>query len=79
MLEVRRYYRLKSPGVAARVLNKNGSERYPYLIESLILRSRWHVNDLGEPNAINTPMLVPAPQSDMASAVRRLALDSLVR
>jgi hypothetical protein len=79
MLEVGRYYWLKSPGLAARVINKNGSERYPYLIETLILRSRWHVNDLGEPNAIDTPMLIPAPQSDMASAVRRLALDSLVR
>jgi hypothetical protein len=63
MLEIGRFYRLKSPGVAARVLNKNGSERYPYLIESLILRSRWHVNDLGEPNTINSPMLIPGPRT----------------
>jgi hypothetical protein len=77
MLEVGRHYRLKSPGVAARVLNKNGSERYPYLIETLILRSRWHVNDLGEPNAINTPMLIPARAKRHGE--HRLALDSLVR
>jgi hypothetical protein len=56
-------YRLKFPGLAARVIEAppgGGSPDYPYLVESLILRSRWYVNVLGEPDNIKSPlMLVP--------------------
>ena len=62
-LTVGKIYRLKFPGVAAWVIESppgGGSPDYPYLVESLILRSRWYVNALGEPDNINSPlMLVP--------------------
>ena len=62
-LIVGKIYRLKYPGIAARVIEApsgGGSPDYPYLVESLFLRSRWYVNALGEPDNINSPlMLVP--------------------
>ncbi len=67
-LEVGRIYRLRFPGIAARVLpNPEGvivtmHDGTPgYLVESLILKSRWWVNDKGEPNNHVSPhMVVPA-------------------
>ena len=31
---------------------------HPYLVESLFLRSRWWVNELGEPDNIYSPRLI---------------------
>jgi hypothetical protein len=57
-------YRLRFPGIAARVIEPPPgvtSIKYPYLVESLFLRSRWWVNELGEPDNFNSPtMITPA-------------------
>jgi hypothetical protein len=60
-LIVGRIYRLRYPGIAARVIESppgGGSQDYPYLVESLVLRSRWYVNARGEPDNINSPLLL---------------------
>ena len=61
-LEIGRLYRLGFPGIAARVIDPpTGVERsseYSYLVESLILRSRWWVNERGEPDNIYSPHLI---------------------
>ncbi len=60
-LVVGKIYRLQFPGPAARVIEPlpgAGSRNYPYLVESLILRSRWYVNIFGEPDNISTPLMV---------------------
>ena len=52
MLEVGKIYRLQFPGIAARVIElpaEMAPPAYPYLMESLFLRSRWYVNTEGEP------------------------------
>ena len=54
-------------GIAARVIEppaKNEASRYPYLVESLFLRSRWWVNELGEPDNIYSPRLIPRSHDD---------------
>jgi hypothetical protein len=77
-LIVGKIYRLKFPGIAARVIEAppgGGSPDYPYLVESLFLRSRWYVNALGEPDNINSPlMLVPVgsqPHAEVSEAGER--------
>jgi hypothetical protein len=69
-LIVGKIYRLKFPGFAARVIESplgGGSPDYPYLVESLILRSRWYVNALGAPDNIKSPlMVVPAGAQQQA-------------
>jgi hypothetical protein len=65
-LTVGKVYRLRFPGIAARVIEPPAgatASRYPYLVESLFLRSRWWVNEHGEPDNIHSPQLV-VPQSD---------------
>ena len=60
-LKVGNIYRLRFPGIAARVIEPPAStkkSRYPYLVESIILRSRWWVNERGEPDNIHSPQLV---------------------
>jgi hypothetical protein len=60
-LVVGKIYRLQFPGIAARVIEPPpgaGSPNYPYLVESLILRSRWYVNERGEPDNISSPLMV---------------------
>lgn len=56
-------YRLRFPGIAARVIEppaRAGTSGFPYLVESLVLRSRWWVNELGEPDNIHSPhMIIP--------------------
>ena len=69
-------YRLMFPGIAARVIdapaNLRRSERYPYLVESLFLRSRWWVNSLGEPDNIHSPpMIIPALTNEEQSGVEK--------
>jgi hypothetical protein len=62
-LVVGKIYRLKFPGIAARVIEPPpgyGTEKYPYLVESLIVRSRWYVNERGEPASLGLPaMIIP--------------------
>jgi hypothetical protein len=61
-LKVGKLYRLRFPGIAARVIEApTGLERsseYRYLVESLVLRSRWWVNSRGEPDNIYSPQLI---------------------
>jgi hypothetical protein len=63
-LIVGKLYRLQFPGIAARVIESPPgvtSSKYPYLVESLFLRSRWWVNELGEPDNFSSPkMITPA-------------------
>ncbi len=60
-LTVGKVYRLRFPGIAARVIEPPAEiepTAYPYLVESLILRARWWVNGRGEPDNIYSPHLV---------------------
>jgi len=69
-LIVGKVYRLRFPGIAARVIatpSGLGSPNYPYLVESLLLRSRWYVNEFGEPDNIHSPrMITPARRNTLA-------------
>ena len=60
--KIGKLYRLSFPGVAARVIDPPaGLERtseYCYLVETLVLRSRWWVNRRGEPDNIYSPQLI---------------------
>jgi hypothetical protein len=60
-LVVGKLYRLRFPGIAARVIEPPPgvtSVKFPYLVESFFLRSRWWVNELGEPDNISSPMMI---------------------
>jgi hypothetical protein len=60
-LIVGKLYRLQFPGIAARVIEPPlgvTSIMYPYLVESLFLRSRWWVNELGEPDNFSSPKMI---------------------
>ena len=60
-LVVGKIYRLRFPGIAARVIEPPAgirSSNYRYLVESLFLRSRWYVNERGEPDNISSPVMV---------------------
>jgi len=65
-LKIGKLYRLCFPGIAARVIEPpvsvERSSEYCYLVESLVLRSRWWVNRRGEPDNIYSPHLI-APAS----------------
>lgn len=66
-LKIGKLYRLGFPGIAARVIDPPAgierSSEYCYLVESLVLRSRWWVNRRGEPDNIHSPrLIVPAAQ-----------------
>jgi hypothetical protein len=66
-LVVGKTYRLKFPGIAARVIEPptgHGSDRYPFLVESLVLRSRWYVNEHGEPASNDLPSLIVPDQAE---------------
>lgn len=60
--KIGKLYRLGFPGIAARVIEPPAgverSSEYCYLVESLILRSRWWVNERGEPDNIYSPHLM---------------------
>ena len=67
-------YRLTFPGIAARVIEPPAdlrrSENYPYLVESLLLRSRWWVNSQGESDNIHSPlMIITAPHTGNHSGI----------
>jgi hypothetical protein len=72
-IKVGKVYRLRFPGIAARVIEppiSNNESRYPYLVESLVLRSRWWVNERGEPDNIYSPQLIiPRSNDDKGSRV----------
>jgi hypothetical protein len=60
-LTIGKVYRLAFPGIAARVIEPPANVaggNYAYLVESLVLRSRWWVNELGEPDNIYSPRLI---------------------
>ena len=64
-LEVGKIYRLRFPGIAARVLPDPPDtlcwiegER-AYLIETLFLKHRWWVTAEGKPNNYRSPWLIP--------------------
>jgi hypothetical protein len=70
MLQIGKIYRLKFPGIAARVIKPPAGmapRGFPYLVESLILRSRWYVNDKGEPAYPDAPRLI-LPKADRKSS-----------
>jgi hypothetical protein len=61
MLIIGKIYRLKFPGIAARVIKAPqgmAPPKFPFLVESLFLRARWYVNEHGEPDNIHSPKLV---------------------
>jgi hypothetical protein len=74
VLRVGKIYRLKFPGLAARVIKPpvgQASSSFPYLVESLFLRSRWYVNGRGEPAYPDAPSLVvDLPEAKRASLPR---------
>jgi hypothetical protein len=73
MLSVGKIYRLKFPGIAARVIEAPAGyapSNYPYLVESLFLRSRWYVNGRGEPVYPDAPRLVVPPTREPAFSMR---------
>jgi hypothetical protein len=75
MLIVGQIYRLKFPGIAARVIEAPSGRAptgYPFLIETLILRSRWYVNERGEPHTFKTPRLIVRAQQSRTRPKRTL-------
>ena len=69
MLGVGKIYRLRFPGIAARVIKPPAGyapPNFPYLVESLFLRSRWYVNGRGEPAYADAPRLIVAPAKEAA-------------
>jgi hypothetical protein len=61
MLQIGKVYWLKFPGIAARVIEPPpglAPQGFPYLAESLFLRSRWYVNAQGEPAYPDSPRLI---------------------
>ena len=70
-LRIGKVYRLTFPGIAARVIEPPANVaggNYAYLVESLVLRSRWWVNELGEPDNIYSPRLIVAASDEDAIA-----------
>jgi hypothetical protein len=73
MLSVGEIYRLEFPGIAARVIKPPAGyapSNFPYLVESLFLRSRWYVNGRGEPVYPDAPRLVVRPTRESVLLVR---------
>jgi hypothetical protein len=74
MMKVGKIYRLKFPGIAARAiepLHGLAPKNYPFLMESIFLRSRWYVNARGEPLYPDAPRLVLRTTDRAALTVRR--------
>ena len=75
MLNVGEIYRLKFPGIAARVIKPpagHAPSNFPFLVESLFLKSRWYVNGRGEPVYPDAPRLVVSPTQEAALLLRRV-------
>jgi hypothetical protein len=61
VLQIGKIYWTKFPGVAARVIRAPtglAPSSHPNLVQSLFLRSRWYVNDRGEPTHSHCPQLI---------------------
>ena len=61
MLQIGKIYWTKFPGVAAQVISAPAGlapSSHPNLVQSLFLRSRWYVNDRGEPTHAHCPRLI---------------------
>jgi hypothetical protein len=60
-MKVGEIYRLRFPGIAAHVMEPLSGlappPEFPFLVESLVLRSRWWVNEFGEPDNIHSPLM----------------------
>ena len=76
-LKVGKLYRLSFPGIAARVIEPprglEGSSGYCYLVESLILRSRWWVDRHGVPDNIYSPNLIIPGSGETSGVWRKVA------
>jgi hypothetical protein len=60
-MRVGEFYRLRFPGIAARVIEPPpdcATAKFPFLMESLFLRSRWYVNERGEPAYADCPRVI---------------------
>lgn len=82
MLHIGKIYRLRFPGVAARVIKSppgQAPSSFPYLVESLFLKSRWYVNAKGEPAYPDAPQMIlrPGRRSTSASAAYRKCAERL--
>jgi hypothetical protein len=69
MLQVGRIYWLRFPGIAARVIEAPAglaTSTHTNLVEGLVLRARWYVNDQGEPTHSHCPQLI-VPESAAAN------------
>jgi hypothetical protein len=77
-LKIGKWYRLSFPGIAARVIEPPASlertSEYCYLVESLVLRSRWWVNGRGEPDNIYSPHLIVGASDEGVIESARVAL-----
>ena len=59
MLQVGKWYRLSFPGTFAKVVEYSANVTpHSWLVESLILRSRWWVTSEGRPNNHMSPWLI---------------------
>lgn len=66
-LKVGKIYLLRFPGIAARVIEPPDGVQvgdHPFLVESLVLRARWWVNQRGEPDNIYSPRLIVATSDE---------------
>ncbi len=60
-LTIGKIYRLEFPGIAARVIEPPkgmAPAAYPFLVESLFIRSRWYVNEHGISDYGHAPPLI---------------------
>jgi hypothetical protein len=81
MLQIGKIYRLRFPGIAVRVIKPPPGQApsgFPYLVESLFLKSRWYVNARGEPAYPDAPrVIVPSVgRQPAATAVFAHALNA---
>lgn len=60
-LPIGRWFRLRFPGTFARVIKYDPRSSHPYLVESMILRSRWWMDINGRPNNHTSPWAKSAP------------------
>ena len=70
MLHIGKIYRLRFPGIAARVIESPPGQApsgFPHLVESLFLKSRWYVNANGEPAYPDAPKVILRPAHRRAS------------
>ena len=81
-LIIGKVYELRFPGIAARVIEppKNSTipQRYPYLVESLVLKTRWWVNEHGKPQNIYSPRVVIPAHDAVANSLYSQRVNDIV-